>query len=127
MKIREKYDVRFLAFILLLATAIGVTTGVGEDWQAGLRSFGVIMGFWLIVPLVPWGRLELLQARDKDERQHQLGMEAAAIAGIIMIFVALGGAMVDAAHGREGTYSTMCVVGGVSFLLACLVLPRVRR
>lgn len=125
-EIREKYDARFLAFILLLASAMGLAAGSGKGWIEGVAVFAIVMGGWLVIPLIPWSGLELLQKNERDERQGLLGIEAMAIAGGVMMLVALGGAIVDLAHSRAGEFQTMCVVGGVAFLIACLVLPRVR-
>lgn len=117
----------FLSFVFLLAVVIGVVHTLGSGWQKGVQSFAVVFGGWLLLSFLPWSRLELLQSHRPDERQGALGMEAAAVTGIVMVWVALGGAMVDAAQGREGEFGLMATVGGATFLVACLILPRVRR
>ena len=62
-----------------------------------------------------------------DERQRSLDRDATIIAGYCMVFAALTGAVVQIAR-REGpgAYGVMCVVGGVSYVVALFVLQRRR-
>jgi len=118
----------FLIFIFFLALAMGVTTGLGSGWKAGLGSFALLMGFWLIMAYLPKNLMPLLRpGRDKDERELDLGMEAAALTGISMVTVALIGAMwTQATTGDPGVFGLMAVVGGLTFLVASVLLPRFR-
>ena len=116
----------FLIFIFVLALVQGVAFTIGSGWQEGARSFAIVMGFWLIVCFIPTQKLELLKPGRRDERQESLGMEAAAITGIVLIYVVLAGAIYDASQGRTGIFTALCVVGGTTFLLASLALPRRR-
>ena len=116
----------FLTFVFFLAVLMGVVQAMGSTWKQGLLSFAIVFGFWLLISFIPWNGLELLQAHNPDERQGALGLEACAFSGIVMVLVALAGAMIDMAQGQSGDFLIMCVVGGASFLLASLALPRMR-
>ncbi len=116
----------FLIFIFALALVQGIAFAIGDDWQAGARSFAIVMGFWLLVCFIPSTRLELLRPGHKDERQTSLGMEALAITGVVLVAVVLSGAWYDATQGRTGTFAMLCAVGGATFLIASLALPRRR-
>jgi hypothetical protein len=62
-----------------------------------------------------------------DERQRSLDRDATIIAGYCMVFAALTGAVVQIARGEgPGAYGVMCVVGGVSYVVALFVLQRRR-
>ena len=118
----------FLIFVFFLALAMGVTTGIGSGWARGLGSFAVVMGFWLVLAFLPKDLLPLLRpGRAQDDRELDLGKEAAALTGIVMVFVALIGAMWNqASTGSQGEFGLMAVVGGLTFLVASVLLPRFR-
>ncbi len=61
-----------------------------------------------------------------DERQRRLDLTATAYAGLAMAAAAIIGAIVSAArHGGDiGQYGVICVVGGLSYVIALAVLKR---
>jgi len=127
MKQRTMSRRRFLIFIFCLAVTWGVVRGIGSGWQDGLIGFGIIFGFWVVVSFSRGDWLAQLRPGDpQDERQGQIGIESLAVTGAVMGLFALIGGMVDASRGEVGPYGVMCAVGGGAFLLAQLVLPRLR-
>ena len=62
-----------------------------------------------------------------DERQRSLARDATTIAGYTMVFATIAGAVVEIARGQgPGAYGVMCVVGGVTYVVALFVLQRRR-
>lgn len=115
-----------LVFSFCLAAVMGTALTIGEDIEAGLRSFAIVFGFAIVTCLVPKDRFELIRVGPKDERQTALGFEAIAISGMAMATFALAGAIWDMASGRTSEFALVCFVGGLSFILAQLILPRRR-
>ena len=118
---------KFLLFVFVLATIMGVATTLGSGWAAGLRSFLIVFGFWVVINLTRSERFAQLRAGDRhDERQAQIGIESMAVSGAAVVLTALVGGVFELADGRSGPFSLLCAVGGASFLLAQLLLPRWR-
>lgn len=115
---------KFLVFVFLLATVMGIATYVGAGLWPAVRSFLIVAGFWTLVTFSRSDWLSQLRAGEhKDERQGQIGIEALAVTGAVTGFFALAGGIYETADGRSGPYSLMCVVGGATFLLASVLLP----
>ena len=117
-----------LVFCAFLGAAMGVAMGLGEGsvWR-GLVGFSIVFGWGLITTLLPKDRFELVHVgAPQDERQSRLNTEAVEISAYAMGLFALAGSMWEMAHGRTSVLTWVCFVGGVSFLLAQLILPRVR-
>ena len=117
-----------LIFCACLGAVMGVAMGVGEDsvWW-GAVGFAIVFGFGLITTLLPRSTFELMRTGDpQDERQARLNAQAVEISAYAMGIFALGGSMWEMAQGRQSVLTWVCFVGGVSFLLAQLILPRLR-
>ena len=61
-----------------------------------------------------------------DERQRRLDRDATAIAGLVMVTVAIVGGIVSAAtdNGNIGIFGVFAAVGGASYAIAFVVLSR---
>ncbi len=61
-----------------------------------------------------------------DERQRRLDRDATAVAGLAMALTAIVGAIISTAlnGGNPGGYGVICFVGGVSYVLALVILKR---
>ncbi len=117
----------FLAFISVLATALGIVSYLGDGVAAGIRSFLIVAVFWTVISFSRSDWLAQLRAGEhQDERQGQIGIEALAVTACVLVAAALSGGMYETAQGRSGPYSVMCVVAGATFLLASVLLPRRR-
>jgi len=119
----------FLIFIFCLALVQSVAIGIGSGWRDGALSFAIVMGFWLLLAFLPANLVPsmLRPGRTQDEREKGVGMEALSITAIVMVYVSLGGAMWEqATTGDLGAFGVMATVGGLTFLLACVLLPRFR-
>jgi hypothetical protein len=117
-----------LAFGAGIGGLMGVATGLGENsfWW-GAYGFLIVFGFSLITTLLPKDKFELMHSGDpQDERQVRLNTEAVELSAYAMGMFALCGSMWEMAHGRDSVLMYVCVVGGASFLLAQLILPKVR-
>lgn len=117
----------FLAYIVVLAAAFAAAEWVGNGPAAAVRSFAIIVGGWLLILYLPWSGFALLRPARKDEREGSIGMESAAITGIVVTWVAVLGGMVDMAKGGDGgAFALVAAVAGATFLACMLILPRVR-
>jgi hypothetical protein len=64
---------------------------------------------------------------DGDERQRAIDRDATAITGIVLVFVALAGTIVQTTRGNNpGPWTTMCAIAGVTYVVALVVLRRRR-
>lgn len=117
-----------LLFGFGLGVLLGTAMGIGEDSVVqGLVGFAIVFGWSAFTCFVPRNRFELLRVGEpNDERQSKLLSEASEVSGYAVITFALAGATWDMAHGRFGDFAWVCVVGGASFILASIILPRRR-
>lgn len=127
MKQRSMSKRQFMIFVFCLAVVWGVARGIGSGWKDGLIGFAIIFGFWAVINLTRGDRFAQLRVDGPlDEREQRIGDESLALTAFTTGGVALIGAMIDASQGEFGQYAVICVVGGATFLLAQLVLPRLR-
>lgn len=83
-------------------------------------TFGVIMA---------WGKSEWVLAGSGggDERQQRIGEEALKLSSFAVATVAVAGFLwTELRHGRYGPFGVVCSVGGLTYLLALVLLPRRR-
>jgi hypothetical protein len=101
---------------LLVAAWIGGHPGTGLGMLAIMIAFGSVF--------LLGRRSETIRLMGRpDERWRTIDLAATAIAGLVLILVILGAFLWELAHGRDGRpYTLLAAVGGVSYLLALLVL-----
>jgi hypothetical protein len=108
----------------VLGTAIAIGSWIGQGWKAAI-------GVELVTVLAACGYF-VLGGRDSDlgalfgakadERQTSIGMRATALAGNVMVVVAIGGVVVATAVGSSAwPFFLFCAVGASAFLVGLFV------
>ena len=98
----HRWAVGVLAGYLVLAGLAYLVAGGSNDWAAALRAGG-------------------------DERQRGLDRDATAITGLVLVGVAIVGAVISIGRtGDPGVYGEFCVIGGVVYTAAFWALHRRR-
>jgi hypothetical protein len=105
-------------------TALAIGSGIGAGWGAALGSEVVTViatcGYFVL-----GGRdsdVGALIASKPDERQASIGMRAAALSGITLVVVALGGVVIATAMGTfVWPFLLFSVVGGTSYLVGLII------
>jgi hypothetical protein len=114
-------------FSLVLGGACLAAFWLGGDRHQGLISFAIMAGLALV--FLAGGRSETirgLRGDGRDEYWQRLDTDATTLAGLALILAVIGMSMWEWAHGRDGTpYVQLCVVAGVTYIVA-LVALRVR-
>ena len=117
------------AVLLVGGGAIATAT-----WVSGEHGLAVgLVVFYVVAAVIAWlwsggkGDIAAIMRVGGDERQRSLDRDATIIAGYAMVFAAIAGAVVQIARGEgPGAYGVMCVVGGVTYVVALGVLQRRR-
>ncbi len=112
------------AATVVLGSAIAIGAGVGAGWGAALtlELFTLVgaAGYFVL-----GGRdsdVGALFGSRPDERQASIGMRATALAGIVLILVAIGGVVISLAAGKPAwPFLLFCVVGGGTYLVGLVV------
>jgi uncharacterized membrane protein len=100
-------------------------------WAGGSgRGAVVVGGLYAAMALAAWiwtGRRSEVAAilrSDGDERIRQIDRDATAVTGVILCLAAVVGAVVETAlhHGNPGAFGLMCLIGGISYCTALVVL-----
>ena len=108
--------------------ALAVATWIGGDpaIAIGLVVFYAIAGGVAYVWAGRDGDVGAILRAGADERQNRLDRDATALAGLALALAAIVGAIISTARngGDPGGYGVICVVGGVSYALALVVLKR---
>jgi hypothetical protein len=115
------------AVLLVGGGAIATAT-----WISGEHGFAVGLAvFYVVAAVIAWlwsggkGDVAAIMRAGGDERQRGLDRDATTIAGYAMVIAAIAGTVVQVARGESpGGYGVMCVVGGVTYVVALLVLQR---
>jgi hypothetical protein len=116
------------AVLVVAGGALAIATWIGG--QHGL-AVGLV-GFYLLCALIAYnwaGRDSDVGAALRaggDERQRHLDRDATAITGLVMIALAIIGAIVSAAinGGDIGVYGLFASVGGATYAIAFAILSR---
>jgi uncharacterized membrane protein len=104
-------------------------------WAGGSGSWAISAAiFYAIAALVAWkwaggrGEIAALLRADGDERLRSIDRDATATTGAVMAAAAIIGAVVEAAahHGDPGAYGLMCLLGGITYTMAVVLLRRRR-
>jgi len=112
------------AAAVVLGSAIAIGAGVGAGWGAalGVELFTVVgaAGYFVL-----GGRdsdVGALFGARPDERQASIGMRATALAGSVLILVAIGGVVITMATGKpDWPFLLFCVVGGGTYLAGLFI------
>ena len=115
-------------FVPLLSVALGLVVcgaqWVGGDPGSGLVSLAIMTGFGALILL--GGRSETirgLRGDGRDERFRRIDLHATALSGLAMGLVVVIGSLVEFARGnRPGLYGWLAAIGGVTYLIAIVVL-----
>jgi hypothetical protein len=105
-------------------TALAIGSWIGAGWGAAL-------GCELVTVIATCGYFALggrdsdvgaLIASKPDERQASIGMRAAALSGMTLVVVALGGVVIATAMGEFAwPFLLFSVVGGASYLVGLII------
>ncbi len=114
---------------MLLVGGGAIATATWISGEHGL-AIGLVV-FYVIAAVIAWlwaggkGDVAAIMRVGGDERQRGLDRDATTIAGYAMVIAAITGAVVQIARGEgPGAYGVMCLVGGVTYVVALLVLQR---
>ena len=112
------------AVTIVLGSAIAIGAWVGRGWGAALViELGTVVG--AAGYLVLGGRdsdVGALFGHSPDERQASLGMRATALAGNVLILVAIGGTVIAIAVGTPvWPFLLFCFVGGATYLVGLVI------
>jgi hypothetical protein len=105
-------------------TALAIGSWIGAGWGAAL-------GIELVTVIATCGYYVLggrdsdvgaLIASNPDERQASIGMRAAALSGMTLVVVALGGVVIATAMGTfVWPFLLFSLVGGASYLVGLII------
>jgi hypothetical protein len=115
-------------FLPLFAVALGLVMlaaqWVGGHPGDGFVSLAIMVAFGSVVLL--GGRSETirgLRGDGRDERFHQIDMQATAIAGLAVIIAIIVAFVVEVARGHSGQpYTWLGAIGGLSYIAAVIAL-----
>ncbi len=111
-------------FSVALGAVVFVAQWIGGSPRSGVVSFAILAGFGALILL--GGRSETirgLRGDGRDERFRQIDIAATAIAGIAVITAIIVAFVIELARGHDGSpYAWLGAIGGVTYLLAVVVL-----
>lgn len=97
---------------------------VAGNLGAGLWGLAIMVGYGVV--LLVGGRSDIvrvLRGQSTDERYRSFDLRATAFAGVVTIFVLLGGFIYEVARGQDGQpYALLGFVAAVSYLVALIWL-----
>lgn len=111
--------------LLVVGGAISVAAWIGGDpgLGIGLAIFYVVAAAIAYVWARGKGDIAAVMRAGGDERQRMLDQRATAVSGLAMSVAAIGGLIVESARGNDvGGYGVIAVVGGISYVVALVVL-----
>jgi hypothetical protein len=104
---------------LIGGSAIALGTWIGAGWAAalGIETVSIVGAAAYYVLGGRDSDVGALIGSRPDERQLNISTRSTALAGIVLILVALGGVVVSSAVGGPGwVFLLFCVVGGFTYL-----------
>ena len=115
-------------FLALQAVALGIVVfaaqSVGGDPVSGLESLGIMTAFGALILF--GGRSETirgLRGDGRDERFRNIDLHATALSGRAIGLAIVIGSLVEFAQGNSpGLYGWLAAIGGVTYLIAIVVL-----
>jgi hypothetical protein len=115
-------------FVPLIAVGMGMVVfaaqSIGGDPGGGLVSLAIMCAFAALILL--GGRSETirgLRGDGRDERFRKIDIHATALAGLAVTIAVIAASIVEFARGRgPGPYGWLAVVGGVTYVVAVIVL-----
>ena len=110
---------------LVLGSSIAVGAWIGAGWGAALGIEAVTIAGACPLYTSSVGGISddgaLFGARP-DERQASINMRSTALAGNVLILVAIGGVIVTSALAKPvWPFSLVCVVGGATYLMGLVI------
>lgn len=124
---RRRPDLAFWftpAFAVVMGLVLLLAAWAGGSPALGVALLVIMIVFALVMVLVA-RRSETVQGLldRKDERIRGIDLTATAFAGLVLIIAVIVGLVVDVAAGGDGMpYAWLGAVGGVSYILAVVVL-----
>ena len=115
------------AFSVALGLAFLVAALLGDDPGSGVGGLVVMSAVGLaFLALSPRSdTVAGLAGPGRDERWAAIDVHATAISGMVLVAVILGAFFYELATGRDGEpWSQLGAVGGITYVLAVLVLRR---
>jgi len=112
-------------FAFVMGIAFWIACAIGGHPGVGAASFLILALFGSVFVL--GGRSETVRAMrgdGTDERWRSIDLRSTAISGLAMGAFCIVASLVELARGVEtgGPYPIVCAIGGVSYLVAYLVL-----
>ena len=115
-------------FLPLQAVALGIVVfaaqSVAGDPVSGLESLGIMTAFGALILF--GGRSETirgLRGDGRDERFRRIDLHATAASGLAIGLAVVIGSLVEFAQGNSpGRYGWLAAIGGVTYLIAIVVL-----
>lgn len=110
---------------IVIASVYAAAAMVGH--HLGLAIFGFVLigafGVFRAYSNSEWARIDGPEA---DERERDISVRAMALSHVIVVHVALAGAIFELAHGRYGPFGVICSVSGASQIAALWYVKRRR-
>jgi peptidoglycan/LPS O-acetylase OafA/YrhL len=109
----------------VLGAIVFAAVAIGGDLGKAAAAFGVMAAVGLVF-LIGAPRSETiagLGGPGRDERWAALDLRASAVSGFAVMLVIIGTWLYELAQGHDGNpYGQLAAVGGISYLVAVLVL-----
>lgn len=104
------------------------------SWVGGSHGWAVAaMAIYALLALVAYawagrhGDVAAILRLGGDERQRGLDRDATAISGVVVLVVALVGALIELGRtGNPGPYGLLCTVAGTAYIISLATLRRRR-
>jgi peptidoglycan biosynthesis protein MviN/MurJ (putative lipid II flippase) len=118
----------FPAFCVFLGALTGSALWIGGDGRGAAYSFAL---FAVIAAVFAFGgrseTVRMIRGDGRDERWAIIDLAATAITGLVIIAAIIVACLYEWSQGRDGSpYSQLGAVGGLTYVVAILVLRRRR-
>jgi hypothetical protein len=109
---------------------IGGGAVAAATWASGDHGLAVgLVAIYAVAAVVAYvwsggrGDIAAIMRVGGDERQRGIDRDATAITGLVMVFAALTGAVIQTARSADpGAYGVMCAVGGITYSVSLIAL-----